>query len=202
MSSNEKTLDPRVKRTRTVLKEAFIELMQEKSFQAITVQNIADRAEINRVTFYAHYADKYQLIEQVMFEWFEKTLEEYISDTESLSQDSLSRLIVGVCTFRKLQENTQCHNPSDLEFRPILETRIQSHLHNIILNWLNSYEERVENTEIIAASVSSAILGASSYWSKQDTIKIESVVNQVLRLIEGGLSASHISLATLPKIAS
>ena len=201
MLSNEKKLDPRVKRTRNLLKQAFIELMQEIGFRSITVQNITERAEINRATFYAHFADKYQLIEQVMIESFEQTLQDYISDTDTLCQDSLKRLIIGVCTFRQLQEDTQCHHPSDQEFRPILESKIQSHLYNIIFDWLNLYEERIENTEITAATVSGAILGASLHWSKQQTIKIETVINQVILLIEGGLSASHISLSTLPELA-
>jgi len=51
-------LDSRVKRTRNALGAALIALMQERPFQDIRVQDILDRAEIGRSTFYAHYRDK------------------------------------------------------------------------------------------------------------------------------------------------
>ena len=50
-------LDPRVKRTRTLLEQAFMDLIQEEGFQGVTVQDIAERAGVNRATFYAHFAD-------------------------------------------------------------------------------------------------------------------------------------------------
>ena len=46
-------VDPRVKRTRQLLQNALMELVQEKSQGSITVQDIAARAEVNRATFYA-----------------------------------------------------------------------------------------------------------------------------------------------------
>jgi AcrR family transcriptional regulator len=58
--------DLRVRRTRKVLKSALIELTIEKGFAAVTVQDIADRAMINRATFYRHYLDKYDLLGQYM----------------------------------------------------------------------------------------------------------------------------------------
>ena len=59
MLPNEQKLDPRVKRTRGLLLKSFGDLLAEKSFDAITVQDIAERSTINRATFYAHYVDKY-----------------------------------------------------------------------------------------------------------------------------------------------
>ena len=57
--------DPRVRRTRKLLQDAFIALVIEKGFEAVTVQMLATRAMINRATFYRHYQDKYDLAEQV-----------------------------------------------------------------------------------------------------------------------------------------
>ena len=51
-------LDSRVKHTRDALGDALLALMQEKSFESITVQEILDRAGIGRSTFYSHYTDK------------------------------------------------------------------------------------------------------------------------------------------------
>jgi AcrR family transcriptional regulator len=65
--------DLRVRRTRKLLKSALIELTIEKGFAAVTVQDIADRAIINRATFYRHYLDKYDLLEQYMREVYDLT---------------------------------------------------------------------------------------------------------------------------------
>jgi AcrR family transcriptional regulator len=51
-------MDRRVLRTRDTLGNALVELMQEKVFDDITVQDVLDRAGVGRSTFYAHYRDK------------------------------------------------------------------------------------------------------------------------------------------------
>jgi AcrR family transcriptional regulator len=50
--------DSRVRRTRDALGDALVALMQERPFDDIKVQDILDRAQIGRATFYAHYRDK------------------------------------------------------------------------------------------------------------------------------------------------
>lgn len=54
--------DLRVQRTRKALREAMIALTVEKGFAAVTVQDIIERAVVNRATFYRHYQDKYDLV--------------------------------------------------------------------------------------------------------------------------------------------
>lgn len=55
--------DLRIRRTYKLLRDALIELIQEKPFEKISVTNICDRAMVHRATFYAHFEDKYQLLE-------------------------------------------------------------------------------------------------------------------------------------------
>ena len=55
--------DLRVIKTRREIENAMIVLLQQKSFEKITVQNILDVALVNRSTFYQHYADKYALLQ-------------------------------------------------------------------------------------------------------------------------------------------
>lgn len=74
MTQNKKpTEDLRVRRTRKLLMQALIDLTIEKGFSALTVQDIADRAMINRATFYRHYLDKYDLLDKYMTEVYELT---------------------------------------------------------------------------------------------------------------------------------
>ncbi len=54
--------DRRVRRTRELLRSALLSLVQEKGYDRITVQDILDRADIGRSTFYAHYRDKDDLL--------------------------------------------------------------------------------------------------------------------------------------------
>lgn len=54
-------IDRRVLRTRNTLGEALVALMQEKTFEEITVQEVLDRAGVGRSTFYTHYRDKNDL---------------------------------------------------------------------------------------------------------------------------------------------
>jgi len=55
-------VDLRVRRTQANLREALIDLIEEKGFDAVTVGDIAERAMVNRATFYRHYPDKYALV--------------------------------------------------------------------------------------------------------------------------------------------
>ena len=57
-------MDRRILKTRSVIKESLTELMKEKPFDKITIKDITDKANINRATFYLHYMDKYDLLEQ------------------------------------------------------------------------------------------------------------------------------------------
>jgi AcrR family transcriptional regulator len=54
-------MDRRVKRTRELLQRSLIELISERDYDSITVQNIVDRANLARTTFYMHYTSKEDL---------------------------------------------------------------------------------------------------------------------------------------------
>jgi AcrR family transcriptional regulator len=62
----EKKEDRRIQRTRQMLFEALLSLVREKGFEALTVQDIIDRANVGRSTFYAHFVDKEDLLVQGM----------------------------------------------------------------------------------------------------------------------------------------
>ena len=70
VTSNKKT-DARVRRTRDALGDALVALMQEKPFDTITVQDVLDRANVSRSTFYSHYSDKDDLLMSDAEEFFE-----------------------------------------------------------------------------------------------------------------------------------
>ncbi|MGG2025694.1 TetR-like C-terminal domain-containing protein [Gottfriedia sp. S16(2024)] len=65
-------MDPRIIRTRQLIKDAFIDLLQEMDLNKITVNRISERATVNRVTFYLHYRDIQDMMEKMALEMGDK----------------------------------------------------------------------------------------------------------------------------------
>jgi AcrR family transcriptional regulator len=60
--------DVRVRRTRALLRQALVELIEDRGFDRITVGELTSRAMISRAAFYRNYRDKYELVEQIFDE--------------------------------------------------------------------------------------------------------------------------------------
>lgn len=80
--------DARVRYTRMRIREAFFEYLEEKPVSRITVKEICDRAEINRATFYKHYADPFELLQKLEEEALEE-LQHKIQDSRQEKGKSL-----------------------------------------------------------------------------------------------------------------
>lgn len=61
-------VDRRIAKSQEAIKKAVIELMSEKNFDDITIQDISDRANVSRGTIYLHYSDKYDLLDKLIAE--------------------------------------------------------------------------------------------------------------------------------------
>ena len=70
--SEPQPVDRRTRRTRRALQDALLNLAEEKDLESVTVQEITDRADINRATFYQHYRDKDDLISSALDALFEE----------------------------------------------------------------------------------------------------------------------------------
>ena len=77
-------MDLRVIRTRDAIRNALVDLIEEKGFEAITVKDITDTAKINRGTFYAHYQDKFDLMT--------KCQEEIMQEMSNIANKTFQRL--------------------------------------------------------------------------------------------------------------
>ena len=66
---NEEHLDLRQRKTRKLLVEALAQLLEEKSFQELSVTDICRRAMVHRTTFYAHFNDKQELMRYLLRAW-------------------------------------------------------------------------------------------------------------------------------------
>ncbi|CAI6067780.1 TetR/AcrR family transcriptional regulator [Cohnella sp. JJ-181] len=68
-------VDRRILRTRDAITKAFLELVSEKDLDHITINEIADRANVNRGTLYLHYTDKYDLLDQCIKDHLDKMMD-------------------------------------------------------------------------------------------------------------------------------
>lgn len=64
-------VDRRILKSQEALKKAVIELMSEKNFDDITIQDLSDKANVSRGTLYLHYQDKYDLLDKLIEEHIE-----------------------------------------------------------------------------------------------------------------------------------
>jgi len=85
--------DLRIRRTRSLLSDALVALMQEKSIDKITVQEVLDRATVGRSTFYLHYRDKNDLFLCVLEDGLE------MWSTALLRKQEKSRRVAPVAEF-------------------------------------------------------------------------------------------------------
>jgi AcrR family transcriptional regulator len=73
----------RLRRTRKLLREALVELIEERGFEALTVSEITGRALVSRAAFYRNYQDKYDLVEQI----FAEAMSELLNAVGDLGQE-------------------------------------------------------------------------------------------------------------------
>src|SRR5258706_11824869 len=102
MSSNPleaEKLDPRIKRTRALIEQAFLDVLLEKSFSSLSVQDITEKAGVNRTTFYLHFTDKYELVTYSMNWRFRQAVEKGMQDASQLSPENLPALMVTLAAF-------------------------------------------------------------------------------------------------------
>jgi AcrR family transcriptional regulator len=178
--------DPRVVRTRQLIQHAFMDLFREKSFEEITIQEIADRATINRVTFYAHFQDKFALLEYTIREMIRQHLYKQLSDNMPFSPENMALLVRTVCEF--VTEIQRVCPPPHGQMDTLMEKQIKAELYEILHSWLVETASEDTNTgptlEQTAMVTSWAIYGAAVQWVKEKREKsAEEYIEQVLPLI-------------------
>jgi len=68
-------MDRRIQKTRQAIMNTFVDLLAEKGFDKITINNIAERANINRGTVYLHYVDKFDLLDKCIETYVEPLIQ-------------------------------------------------------------------------------------------------------------------------------
>jgi AcrR family transcriptional regulator len=201
MTTPKRKVDRRTQRTRQVLQQAFKEIVREKGeavtgiwgvekgLLAMSIQDLTERANVNRGTFYLHFADKYLLAEAVIREQFRQVVTRRLPSSPRWDRRTLHLLIqVILDSF----EQKYCHqHHASTVLAPLLERAMHEELTELLLTWLK--QEKCAKTrgsvpmEAIADIVSWAIFGAALQWSQQETtMSKEHMANAILQIITEG----------------
>lgn len=181
--------DPRVKRTRQMLQTALYELLHENEFQDVTVQDITARAGVNRATFYAHFEDKFALMDYSLRESFQEMLDTRLPPTPTFTPENLRLLILATCEFFSTFVD-HCAPNRRLEGQVMMITQIQKHLQSMLMEWLHRSPPDVvpanTTTQAMASVISWSIFGTAFRWS-QETKRIPAaqLTDQILPLVIG-----------------
>ncbi|MDO5417661.1 MAG: TetR-like C-terminal domain-containing protein [Lachnospiraceae bacterium] len=161
----EETLDRRVRKTRKQLRHCLAVLLKEKKIQDITVREITDMADLNRGTFYLHYKDVFDLLEQI-----EKELLEELNEALKKYQASDLRhrpALIFSDVFQIIQDNSEMvqillGENGDLNFVNQVKAVVRE---KCLKDWIEIF--RGQDAALFAAYYSfvvSGALGLVGYW--------------------------------------
>lgn len=164
---SEKRIDRRIKKTQRSLHEALMELIQEKRYDKITVQDIIDRADVGRSTFYSHYLDKEDLLVKGL-EMFSNNLQAQI-EVEHNKEETGEHVLHSHIFFKHadlhhdLYKAMQEGGGADIIFeagRQHLEQDIKNHLDALLPE---SFEPEIP-TPVISSYLAGAMLSVLNWW--------------------------------------
>jgi len=158
----EEKLDPRIKRTRNLILQAFGTLLAEKGFESISVQDITGKAEINRATFYAHFPDKYALLDYFVSQIFMQEIEKRTLNACHYTPENLKNLILAVCEFH-VHIHGDCAQPHE-QFESLTESTIKNILFELLSYWLKQTGTKFP-TDLPATVATWAVYGLASHYS-------------------------------------
>lgn len=157
-------LDPRVRRTRATLRQGMQSLLETQAFDTISVQQITERADLNRATFYAHYTDREALLEDLIRSRFEELLEARHVAFDGTCPSALKVVILAVYDF--LQEMTAGCRSQQRHFDPVLQTVVQAEVEKVLLIGLEKGAFQLgAEPALVAAALSWAIYGSATRGS-------------------------------------
>jgi AcrR family transcriptional regulator len=173
-------VDPRITRTRKLIRDALLALLAEKSFETINVQDIAERATINRATFYAHYSDKFALLNALVREDVAARLAQ--GDPLSIRSVRSMLLAVGSNVFGFVADHRKCR--IDRDFEPEFQRAIETELTDFLLP---AFGDRT------ASLISSALVGAAMNWRhRAPKSPTEPIVTTVVEILVEGVKTRRL----------
>ncbi|HEX3876443.1 MAG TPA: TetR/AcrR family transcriptional regulator [Bryobacteraceae bacterium] len=166
MLKESETVDPRIRRTRLLLQQALQKLLQRKEFDAVSVQDIAEAATVNRATFYDHYNDKFALLECMVGSEFQELLVQREVQFDATCGSALKAIFLAVCDYLARMQTPQCRRA----LQPHMEAAIIAVVRRTFLDGLKQHPPTGGVApEIVAAAVSWALYGSAKEWVQTES---------------------------------
>lgn len=176
-------------KTREVILSAFISLLHEKPFSKVTVGDIAEKANINRGTFYKYYNDKYQLVEKIeaqIVSELEETNQHWIAENQAGNAGNDDVLVKSIVATLEVFErhadfiNVMLSENGDAGFeRVLLQHTIEFERETMPLPQKNM-KGNDEIRELIVHYQASALIGVVVYWLRNLNIPPQDLANLIL----------------------
>ena len=148
--------DRRVAKTVDSIETAFLDALNEKTLQKLTINDVTERANINRSTFYEYFTDKYALFNHIIRKTFEKKMLEHLTgDFGSYSDENMGNIIRAVSEYFQYL-NAICP-PADRHLRPVSEAQVQVVLYEALTCWYPPEGKNMPSTK--ALFISWAVFG-------------------------------------------
>lgn len=170
-----KSLDPRTIRTRKLIIDAFNQLLVTKSFDSITVKDITELATINRATFYAHFIDKYALLEKVLLELIEEIMQDCLAsyDDKALTEEVVVQLFLAIVRIHD-QMFSNCRRGYSA-FTQMIDDKVKAYL-------VIAIEQRLPKEKHLQAVLFSwGLYGSYIEWNHQKGQAAEEYVGKVAK---------------------
>jgi AcrR family transcriptional regulator len=172
MSGN--VIDRRVQKTRKLLQDALVDLVSEKGFDSVTIQEILDRANVGRSTFYTHFQDKYELMHSC-FEELGKLFEQHnawLLESNKDHRDSQNFDFI-LNMFRFVGRNHRLFKAllgkqAIAIFNPPIYDYLFSFMHEALQPSKSGNKQAALQTEIAAHYYVSAFIGTLRWWVEKD----------------------------------
>lgn len=194
LSSNE-SADPRVLRTRRLLEDALVRLLDEKPYSEITVKNIAAAATVNRATFYAHFVDKDDLFRSFL----RNSLDELLADrlesgaTPSSAPEAYLRALLQAVFEYADWLTAKCRSAKPGRGVPPPEGELQTQVEHKVLWWLETVQSRrgADERRTLALATSAMIASVATRWSRSLKRSSSTVmVSHLEGMIAGAIAAT------------
>lgn len=175
----------RITQTKQFLINAFYNLASQKDFENITIADIAKGAQVNRATFYAHFNDKYDLIDYIMEDFASASIESHTSDDMKFDQDSINQLIFAVCDFYQ-QPNIECRSSYGKWALPQMKEKILNELKIFLSKSLDHKYSDNEKDMFVPIFAQIIHEGGLQLCLGKHTMKKEEVAKKIALFVVGG----------------
>ena len=175
--------------TLRVIREAFLELLEKQPVERISVGELCELADINRSTFYRHYADVYALLDEICEECFQELFGNLakFNDLADISGRTAYDLILKACTItedrKELYQLLLFKQPSAR-----FQQRMTEAFYQLFLGHHDAIHYRTLETDLHYQYLASGILGIWQAWLKEDCKLPKSVVAEIVEVHLGGVS--------------